>query len=875
MKSNPPKKALQFLRWFCREDYLEEIEGDLTEVFEKEYENSPRKANRQFVWTVIRYFRPEFIKSFKEFYQPISYGMLKSFFKIGWRNLIKNQGYSFINIGGLALGMAVAILIGLWIYDELSFNKYYKNYKSIGQVWTGVTDPETSAITENSTIRYPVATKLTNSYQHYFKHVARAWWITDYTLTLNDNKFLKKGEFIDGSVLDMLSLKMLKGSYESLSDPHSIVLSRSTAEAIFGNDDPINKTLKIDNRIEVQVTGVYEDIPRNNHFSEVQFFSPWTLWVSSNNWMKEAENKWDNRSYNIYVQLQPTASIETVNAGISNFYYTNLPGDFLNEVDKYKPFAQVIPMKKWHLYSEFVNGKPAGGRITFVWLFGIVGIFVLLLACINFINLSTARSEKRARETGIRKAIGSLKSQLVSQFLIESFLVVLLGFVFSIILVSLSFSWFNELADKDIMVPFDNPVFWTIIILFLVLTGFLAGLYPAFYLSSFQPVKVLKGKIRFSRFALLPRKILVVVQFSVSVALTVGTIVVYQQIQYARNRPVGYSRESLVSIRMTDPNFQGKQDLIRNELLNTSYVESTAFADNPLTIAWHNSRDYEWEGKDPNTDSDFTICYVSDGYGPTVKWEIEAGRDFDKKLASDSSAVIVNESAVKYMNVENPVGKYITHKGGSKMKIIGVVKDLIMRSPYEPVKQTIFIWNSYVYTTILIKIKAGSGSKEAIAEIEKVFKRIVPTAAFDYTFADEEYSKKFSQEERIGKLSGIFAVLAIIISSLGLFGLASYVAEQRTKEIGIRKVLGASVSNLWGMLSRDFVVLVIISCVVAIPVSWYFTHSWLQKYQYRTEISWWVFLVTVTGAVGITLLTVSFQAIRAAVMNPVKSLKSE
>ncbi len=700
-----------------------------------------------------------------------------------------------------------------------------------------------------------------------------AWWIADYTLSVNDNKFTKRGEFIDDGALDMLSLKMLKGTHASLSDPHSIVLSKSTAEAIFGNEDPMNKTLKIDNRIDVQVTGVYEDIPRNNHFSEVQFFSPWALWISSNNWIQRMENNWDNRSFGIYVQLQPHTTTEAANTGLHDFYYKNLPKDLMKAVANRKPFAQIIPMSKWHLYSEFENGKPADGRITFVWLFGVAGVFVLLLACINFINLSTARSEKRAKETGIRKAIGSVKSQLVGQFLSESFLVVLMAFVLSTILVLLSLSWFNELADKDIVLPISNPVFWAITAAFLMIAGLMAGLYPAFYLSSFQPAKVLKGTMRSGRFAALPRKILVVVQFSVSVVLIIGTIIVYQQIQYAQHRPIGYSRESLISIRMTDPNFQGKHEVISNELVNTGFVEETAFSDNPLTLAWNNAGGFGWAGKDPNTNSDFTICYVSNTYGTTIKWQLVAGRDLDETIASDSSAVIINESAVKYMNLKNPIGEYLTEESGEKIKIIGVVKDLIMGSPYEPVKQTIFIWNKYVYSNIIVKIKASSSSSEAISEIEKVFKRIVPTAAFDYKFVDEEYAKKFSQEERIGKLSGIFATLAIFISSLGLFGLASFVAEQRTKEIGIRKILGASVSNLWGMLSRDFIVLVIISCFIAIPIAYYFMNSWLQKYQYRTEMSWWIFLVTGIGALAITLLTVSFQAIKAALMNPVNSLK--
>ena len=870
----PPRFALRFLRWFCREDCIEEIEGDLTEVFEKAHEVNPRKARWKFAWSVIRYFRPEFMKSVKN-YQPNAFSMYRSYFKIGWRNLSRNRGYSFINIGGLAMGMAVAMLIGLWMYDELTFNTYFQNYGRIGQIWAGDTDPETSIIDGSIVVQYPVATALRNNYQHYFKHVLVAWWITEYTLSLDDNNFIRKGEFIDEGVISMLSLKMLKGTSGSLNDPHSIILSRSTAEAIFGADDPMNKTLKIDNRIDVQVTGVYEDIPRNNNFSDVGFFSPWELWASSNTWIKAAEHNWKNRSFNIYVQLQPHTTVEEANAAIYDFYHNNLPDDLKKEAEKHKSFAQIIPMNKWHLYTEFENGKPSGGRITFVWLFGIVGAFVLLLACINFINLSTARSERRAKETGVRKAIGSVRTQLIGQFLSESCLTVLTAFAFSMMLTSLSLPWFNQLADKRISIPFDSAVFWIVIIVFLLFTSLMAGLYPAFYLSSFQPAKVLKGTIGLGRFASLPRKVLVVVQFSVSVALVIGTVVVYRQIQHARNRPIGYDRESLISIRMMDPAFRGKYDVVRDELLNTGFVEEMAFSDNPLTMAWNTYGGYTWKGKDPDIDSHFTLCYVSDTYGRTVRWKITEGRDFDYRLASDSSVIVINESAVKYMNLRNPVGEDLVDVSGARLKIIGVVRDLIMQSPYEPVKPTIFTWNRYAASTLIIRMKADVETSEAMAEMENTFRRIVPTAAFDYRFVNEEYAKKFSQEERIGKLSGAFAALAIFISSLGLFGLASFVAEQRTKEIGIRKIFGASVIRLWQMLAKDFIILVIVSCFIAIPVAWYFLNGWLLKYQYRTEIPWWIFVVTVIGAIIITLLTVSFQAISAAMVNPVKSLRSE
>ena len=807
--------------------------------------------------------------------------MYKSYFKIAWRNLLNQQGYSVINIGGLAIGMTVAMFIGLWIYDELSFNRYHENYDHIAQVWGGETDPETMAIGGFYSLQYPVGTVLRNNYPQYFKHVLMAWGPGGHVLSSANEKFNRTGIFIEAGALEMLSLKMLKGTYASLNNPHSIVLSASTAKAIFGSDDPINRVLKINSAMEVTVTGVYDDIPKNNRFSEAQFFSPWSLWVLTNDWVKRRETDWDNRPFSIYVQLQPNTTFEAVNAVIKDLYYKNVPEDFLKTIDKFNPFVQLIPMRTWHLYSEFENGKPVGGRITFVWLFGVIGVFVLLLACINFINLSTARSEKRAREVGVRKAIGSGRLQLISQFLSESFMMVLLAFAVSFVLLTILNDSFNLLADKDIDLPIGNPVFWMSAAAFIFFTGFISGIYPAFYLSSFQQANVLKGVLRTDHFAASPRKVLVVVQFTVSIVLIIGTIIVFQQIHFAHSRHVGYDRQSLITVPMSDPNYEGKLNVLRTELLGTGVVSEVASSSSPLTAVWNVTGGYDWPGKDPNIEASFAISNVTRDFGKTVGWELVAGRDFSEEFPSDSiDAIIINEAAVAYMGLMDPVGKKlidIDEFGTPKWSkvIIGVVRDMVMESPYEPVRQTLYYFNREAFSQLHIKINPMVAAGVALPEIKDALSRIVPTALFDYKFVDEEYGRKFSQEQRIGKLSGIFSLLAIFISCIGLFGLASFVAEQRIKEIGIRKVMGASVSDLWQMLSKDFVVLVIISCFIAIPVGYYFMNGWLERYEYRTEISWWIFLVTCLGALAITLLTVSYQALKAALMNPVNSLRSE
>jgi len=812
--------------------------------------------------------------------------MIKNYLKIAWRNLKKNKIYSFINIGGLAIGMAVAMLIGFWIYDEVNFDKYHQNFESIAQVRRYYTDPGTNETNGAENMHYPMYTILKSDYKQYFKHVVMAWWLRDYSLSTDDKnsttkKITTKGEFMDSEGLDMLSLKMLKGTYASLDDLHSIILSKSTAMAFFGKEDPVNKRLKIDNSIDVVVTGVYEDIPKNGRWGGVQFFSPWSLFVASNDWIRKTEDSWgnsyDNTSFAIFVQLQPKVSMKTANAAVNDFFYKSVPKEAATEMIKYKEKALLYPMKDWHLYSEFKNGLPDGGRITFVWLFGVVGIFVLLLACINFMNLSTARSEKRAKEVGIRKSIGSLKVQLIYQFLSESFLVVVLAFIVSLALVVIALPWFNQLSGKTISVPFSNPFFWLLNITFIFVTALLAGAYPAFYLSSFQPVKVLKGAFSLGRFAAVPRKVLVVVQFTVSVMLIIGTIVVYRQIIFAQDRPVGYNRDGLITVAKLDPAYEGKLDVIKNELLNTGVVEQTVFSLSPLTQIWNNSSDFDWVGKQPR-EYNFAVDYISYGFGSTVGWQFIAGRDFSKDFPTDTNKVIINETAAKDFAFKDPIGQYIKYGGGTQSKqILGVIKDMVVESPYEPVKRAIYFLDAKYKAALHvdIKIKPTVTANAALPKIEAVFRSIVPSAPFDYKFVDEEYGKKFSQEQLIGKLAVFFTVLAILISCLGLFGLASFVAEQRTKEIGVRKVIGASVFNIWTLLSKEFIGLVIISLLTASPVAYFFMNNWIKKYTYHADISWWIFIVTGAGSLMITLLTVSFQALKAAIANPVKSLRTE
>jgi ABC-type antimicrobial peptide transport system permease subunit len=536
-------------------------------------------------------------------------------------------------------------------------------------------------------------------------------------------------------------------------------------------------------------------------------------------------------------------------------------------------------MRKWHLYSKFENGvNVTSDQLQIIWFYGIIGAFVLLLACINFMNLSTARSEKRAREVGIRKAMGSIRTQLISQFFSESLIVAGFAFMLAIVLVQFSLPWFNNVSGKTINILWFTPLFWLIGIAFTLFTVILAGSYPALYLSSFNPVKVLKGSFRMGRFAAIPRKALVVVQFTVSIMLIIGTTIVYRQIRFAKDRSPGYTLENLLQVQINSPEFRDKYNVFSNEVKNTGVVTDVAVSASPVTSIWSTNRGFTWSEKKNSAEIEFSTISVSYEYGKTIGWQFTDGRDFAANLTTDSSGFVINEAAAGLMGMEHPVGATIgwDQVKDKRFTILGVVKNMVMESPFGSSSPTIFfIHRRDAANCMFLKLNPQISIRNALAKIETVFKKINPATSFEYSFVNDEFNKKFAAEERISKLAGLFAGLAIIISCLGLFGLASFVAEQRTKEIGVRKVLGASVFNVWRLLSKDFVVLVFLSLLIASPVAYYFMHNWLQHYQYRTEIAWWIFAAAGAGTLVITLLTVSFQSIKAALMNPVKSLRTE
>ena len=794
--------------------------------------------------------------------------MLKSYFTVAWRNLVKNKAYSFINIAGLASGMAVAMIIGLWIYDEVSANKHFKNYESIYQVmmhqtFDGIRSSQVA-------LPFPMGEELKTKFPD-FKAVAMCDWGSEHSLIYGEKKLNKRGHFIGEDAMSMFSFKVLNGSKQGLHDPYSIVLTDEMAKILFGTENPIGKIIKFDNSTNLKVTAVIAKQPKNSSL-DFDYLVPFQLQETIYSWVKQFhKTNWGNNSWQTFVQLNDNANAASVNAKIKNTVIAHFTDE--NTLKSIKPEVFIHPMAKWRLYNDFKDGKNAGGFIKYVRMFGILGLVVLLIACINFMNLSTARSEKRAKEVGIRKAVGSLRKQLISQFLSESLLISMLAFLFALLIVAIALPFFNQLTKKDMSLQISNPVFWGIMILFTALTGLLAGSYPAFYLSSFNPVRVLKGNLKAGKSGSLPRKILVVVQFACSVILMIGTIIIYQQIQYGKNQPIGFNNKGLITINQSE-DIGNHYDALRQELLSTGAVSSVCKSNSPPSDIYSNNNGWEWKN---STQLDKSVIFSTIAtyydYTQTLGIKMAEGRDFSRQFA-DSNGVVLNQAAVKRMGLKNPVGEMLKWNG-KPMVVVGVIPDIQMQSPYRAISPLTIIFDKNWSSFVNIRLNPSMPASKAISSIKPIFERYNPAFPFEYKFADEEYAKKFDYEELVGNLSSIIAILAVFISCLGLFGLASFTAEQRVKEIGVRKVLGASVLNLWQLLSKDFIFLVLISCAIAIPIAWYLMTDWLKTYDNKISIGFGVFAIVVVLAVLITLVTVSFQAIKAALANPVKSLRSE
>lgn len=789
--------------------------------------------------------------------------MFRIFYKTACRNLLKNKAYSAINILGLAAGMAVTLLIGLWVYHQYSFDRFLPDYQQLYRVQRNFNSNGDTLTFKTSSLR--LADALKNGFGAEIEAVAESDWMIPHGLMAGETKIYKPGGMVGSEFLNMFGFPLLKGNASTvLNDPYSIVLTESTAKALFGNDEAMNKMVRIDNKHDLKVTGILKDIPSNSSL-QFSYLIPFSYRELISFRGKLDHDNFDNNASQIFVKMKAGVPYSQLAPKISTISHTQ------NSANAQNSYITLQALERWHLYSNYVNGKDTEGLLEYVRIFTLIGILVLLIACINFVNLTTARSEMRAREVGVRKAIGSEKKQLVFQFLMESFFLISIAFVLSLLLVQVALPWFNLLTQSQLEMPYGSPVFWTLMLGLVLITTLVAGSRPAFYLSSFQPVKVLKGTLKAGRSNSPLRKSLVIIQFSCSVALIISTIVIYRQINHARNRPSGFDLSRLLEVDM-NPDLKRNYTGFRNDVLQSGFVSNITTASSPSTnIMWHSDLDH-WSGKKANETIEMGIIITTPDYFKTLGMSIKEGRDFKNEF--DSVSVILNEAAVSKMRLKDPVNQVIRWQEGT-YRVAGVVRDALMRSPFGSADPTMFLVDKNASSSLIFRIAPGVETSKAINKITAIFNEYSPAFPFAFSFVDENQAAKFKLEMLIGKLAAIFAGLAIFISCLGLFGLAAFIAEQRTREIGIRKVLGASVPQLLVLLSKEYLLLVMISSVIASPLALYFLQSWLKQYSYRIDIGVMVFIWAAVIAILIAAIVVSFQAIKAAMMNPVRSLKSE
>ncbi|HRP54860.1 ABC transporter permease [Agriterribacter sp.] len=792
--------------------------------------------------------------------------MIKNYFKTAWMHLLKNKYASFINIFGLATGITFASLIGLWIHYETSFDSFHRHGDRIALVLKHSLFNGKKNTQEATPM--PLHDELKNNYPE-VEHATRIDWGGMHSLAVENGKFSKNGRFADPDFLQMFTFPVIKGNLNTaLNDPSSIVLTASLAKALFGDADPMGRIIRFDNEYDLKVTGVMKDAPANSTI-RFDYIVPYAFAVQTSEFIKNNSTNWGNNFMMNMVELKKGASMGDFSKKIGQ----------LNTLRDPRMKNQTLflhPMFKWHLYNDYKDWVNTGGKIEYIRLFGLVGIFILLIACINFMNLATARSEKRAKEVGIRKALGSSRRQLIIQFFSESILTSVFAFLLALGLIQLLLPYLKNIGFENIHFDLSNLALPSAVLLVAIAVGFFSGVYPALYLSSFVPVSVLKGIFKQGNRAIGFRKILVVMQFSISIGLIIGTIIVVRQINHAKDRPIGYDPNNLINIAASNDlavNFQP----LKNDLLNSGYIASVAKASQPMTSRYNSWSDFSWDGKDPDADIAIDAIMTEWDFEKTVKLKFIEGRPFSRAYKTDSNAVILNEAALKTIGYQNPIGKTI-QLGDRTLIIVGIVENIVLLDPFKAASPLAIIFNGNSTSnvnTIFLRLKATADLKKALAAVKPVFEKYNPSMPFEYSFTDEEFAKKFTTENQVAKLSGVFSVLAIFISCLGLFGLATFMAERRAREIGIRKVLGASVMNLWILLSNEFTILVSIACLIACPLSYWIMHSWLEDYDYRIHIGWQVFVLAASLALIIALVTVSFQAVKAAVANPVKSLRSE
>jgi ABC-type antimicrobial peptide transport system permease subunit len=765
-----------------------------------------------------------------------------------------------MNLLGLTIGITCTILISLWVKDELTYDRFHSNYNGIYQIYANRNFNNQVFTDQNMVL--PLASTIKKQIPQ-IKNAVVTTHRQPHILNYGENKLKKEGYTVSEGFFDMFSWRFLNGTpANALPDAHSIVLTQSTAKALFGSDDPINKVIRVDNEYDAKVTAIVADVPGNStlQFDFVNAFN------YNNDFLKRAMTRWQNSSWDVFVQVNPGSNIKLVEKSINDIKYQHDEGD--KKISTYFAF----PMNKWRLQSEFKDGQNTGGMIEYVRLFSIIAVIILLIACINFMNLSTARSEKRAREVGVRKTLGSGKRQLILQFFSESIILVSIAFVLSVLAVFLLLPFFNDLVDKHLSLDISQPLFWGAAIVLILFTGIVAGSYPALYLSSFNPVKVLKGTFLSGKKSALPRHILVVGQFAISILLISATIIIYQQIQHIKNRDIGYNPDNLIMIPSTEDT-QKNYAAIRDELMKTGAISIVNRSFSPVTEIWWKAPAPDWDGKPAGGELIVASMATDVDYTKTMGVKIIEGKDFSG-VPADSANMIINEAAVKAMQLKNPIGTQLRY-GPNKYTVIGVTSNIVMESPFKAVDPMLVYFDPRNSNSINIRLKPSVKPQDALRSIETVFKKYNPAFPFDYKFVDQEFGKKFLTENLISRITNIFAGLAIFICCIGLAGLASFTIEKRIREIGIRKVMGATLQQLLLLISKDFLKLVLIAFLIATPVAWWFMNNWLEKYPDRISISIWLFCAVGFLILLLALVVVSLNTMKAAVANPIKSLRTE
>lgn len=786
--------------------------------------------------------------------------MIKNYFKIAFRSLLKNKGYSFLNIFGLAMGLACAAIIFLWVESEVTYNDYFKDKAYIYKVKDRQTyNSETYTF---DAVCGPLAEAMRAEIPG-FKYTARATFNYNLLFGLGDKTIYELGDYVDPSFVKIFDLQFLKGNAnDALSQPNNIVVTEKLARDFFNSTDVLGKTLRVDNKKSYVITGVVANLPKNVSL-KFDWLVPFSGYLADNQWLKN----WGSNSILTYAQVERNANIAAINKQLQDIVQRKQNGTTAK--------MSIYPMERWRLWDSYENnGAEKEGKLKYVKLFTLIAWIVLVIACINFMNLSTVRSEKRRREVGVRKVMGAGRWKLIGQFIGESMLLSFLSALLAVVIVALALPAFNELVQKQLTLDVFRTSHITALIIIMLACGFIAGSYPAFYLSSFNPVAVLKGlNIKTSVSAVFIRKGLVILQFSTSVVLIICTVIIYRQVQHAKERDLGYNKDQLIYLSLQGDAAK-HYTAIRNDLIQTGKVENAALSSQSVLQLGSNTGGITWPEKDPNKQLLISIDNVSPEFINTIGGHLTAGRDFYPDGLADSNNVVINEALAKAINTKHIIGLPLTN-GNEKYTVVGVMHDFIYNDMYTSAAPAILLCRPKQTYTMTIRLKSNDDFKANLATIESVIKHDNPGYPVEFNFVDKDFEGYFKSEILVQKLSGVFAGLAVIISCLGLFGLAAYTAEKRVKEIGIRKVLGASAQGLAALLSKEFVLLVGISCVIALPVGWYIMHQWLSTYEYKTNISWWIFAVTDFVAIAIAIITVSFQAVKAAIANPVKSLRSE